>query len=59
MIPKLLKRQEELIKICEKAASMIGDENGTISKLAMNILNCANDEYVEIVEMIDILEGKK
>lgn len=59
MIAKLLKRQEELIKISEKAASMIGDENGTISKLAMNIISCANDEYVEIVDMIDHINGKK
>jgi len=59
MIPKLLKRQEELLKISEEAARMIGDDNWVISKLAMNILNAANEEYVELIDLIDRLQGKK
>lgn len=59
MIAKLLKRQKELLKIQEKAASMIGDDNWIIDKLAMEILTTANEEYVELIDLIDKLQGKK
>lgn len=59
MIAKLLKRQKELLKISEKAASMIGDDNWIIDKLAMEILTTANEEYVELIDLIDKLQGKK
>lgn len=59
MIAKLLKRQKELLKIQEKAATMIGDDNWIIDKLAMEILTTANEEYVELIDLIDKLQGKK
>ena len=59
MIAKLLKRQKDLLKIQEKAASMIGDDNWIIDKLAMEILTTANEEYVELIDLIDKLQGKK